>query len=223
MTEMNIKGIIFDFDGLILDTETPEMQAWEKAFSSNGLIFPAEKYLKGIGTVSDNLYVQDIIHEMVQSEAQVRKINQDYKIHIAELEAMNKPREGILELIHDAEKVGLLLGVASSSYRVWVEGNLQRLGLDSHFDPICTRDNVTYSKPDPELYNLVLSTWGVIPEEVFVLEDSPNGIRAAKNAGIFCIAVPNPITSQMDVSQADLVFSSFLDFSLQEILTKLKE
>lgn len=220
MTE-KIKGIIFDFDGLILDTETPELEAWEKAFFENGLIFPSARYLEGIGVVSDNLYVQEIIREMAHSDAQVQKINRDYQRFVAQSDAMNQPRAGIMDLIHDAEKLGLLLGIASSSYRVWVESNLQRLDLISHFDPICTRDDVTHSKPDPELYNLVRSRWDFSPQEVFVLEDSPNGIKAAKNADLFCVAVTNPITSQMDVSQADMVFSSFLDFSLHEFLIKI--
>jgi beta-phosphoglucomutase-like phosphatase (HAD superfamily) len=93
--------------------------------------------------------------------------------------------------------------------------------LLSRFEPICTRDDVARSKPDPELYNLVLSRWDLKPQEAFVLEDSPNGIKAAKNAALFCVAVTNPITSRLDVSQADMIFSSFQDFTLQEILINL--
>lgn len=221
MTKMNIKGIIFDFDGLILDTETPEMLAWEKAFTEHGLSFPIEKYLNSIGTVSDNHFVQGFMQEMGLSEGEIQQTVLAYQSHIATFEHMNHPREGVLDLIHDAEKNGLRLAVASNSYRTWVVDNLQRLALDSHFDPICTRDDVTNSKPDPELYNLVLARWGFTSNEVLALEDSPNGIKAAKNAGIFCVAVPNPITIRMDITLADLIFSSFLDFSLQEIVFQL--
>lgn len=220
MTE-SLKGIIFDFDGLILDTETPELEAWERAFSENGLIFPSEIYLEGIGFVSDNHHVQDIIREMTGSHEAAQKINRAYQQFVTQSQEMNQPRAGIMDLIDEAEKMGLRLGIASSSYRVWVESNLERLGLLSHFDPICTRDDVANSKPDPELYNLVLSRWNLKPQEVFVLEDSPNGIKAAKNAALFCVAVTNPITSRLDVSQADLIFSSFQDFTLQEILINL--
>ncbi|HAF61919.1 MAG TPA: haloacid dehalogenase [Anaerolineaceae bacterium] len=223
MTKTNIKGIIFDFDGLILDTETPEMLAWEKAFTEHSLSFPIERYLNSIGTVSDNHFVQGFMQEMGLSEGEIQQTVLAYQSHIATFEHMNHPREGVLDLIHDAEKIGLRLAVASNSYRTWVVDNLQRLALDSHFDPICTRDDVTNSKPDPELYNLVLAKWGFTSNEVLALEDSPNGIKAAKNAGIFCVAVPNPITIRMDVTLADLIFSSFSDFSLQEILFQLEK
>jgi HAD superfamily hydrolase (TIGR01509 family) len=220
MTE-SLKGIIFDFDGLILDTETPEMEAWERAFSENGLIFPSAMYLEGIGLVSDNHHVQDMILEMAGSSELAQKINREYQQFVTESQEMNQPRAGIMDLIDEAEKMGLRLGIASSSYRVWVESNLERLGLLSRFEPICTRDDVARSKPDPELYNLVLSRWDLKPQEAFVLEDSPNGIKAAKNAALFCVAVTNPITSRLDVSQADMIFSSFQDFTLQEILINL--
>lgn len=220
MTE-SLKGIIFDFDGLILDTETPELEAWERAFSENGLIFPSETYLEGIGLVSDNHHVQDIIREMTGSSEAAQKINREYQQYVTQSQEMNQPRAGIMDLIDEAVERGLWLGIASSSYRVWVESNLERLGLLSYFKPICTRDDVAHSKPDPELYNLVLSKWNLKPQEVFVLEDSPNGIKAAKNAALFCVAVTNPITSRLDVSQADLIFSSFQDFTLQEILINL--
>jgi len=220
MTE-SLKGIIFDFDGLILDTETPELEAWERAFSENGLIFPSETYLEGIGLVSDNHHVQDIIREMTGSSEAAQKINREYQQYVTQSQEMNQPRAGIMDLIDEAVERGLRLGIASSSYRVWVESNLERLGLLSYFEPICTRDDVAHSKPDPELYNLVLSRWNLKPQEVFVLEDSPNGIKAAKNAALFCVAVTNPITSRLDVSQADLIFSSFQDFTLQEIVINL--
>lgn len=220
MTE-SLKGIIFDFDGLILDTETPELEAWERAFSENGLIFPSAIYLEGIGFVSDNHHVQDIIREMTGSHEAAQKINRAYQQFVTQSQEMNQPRAGIMDLINEAKKMGLQLGIASSSYRVWVESNLRRLNLLSHFDPICTRDDVAHSKPDPELYNLVLSKWNLKPQEAFVFEDSPNGIKAAKNAALFCVAVTNPITNRLDVSQADLIFSSFQDFTLQEILINL--
>jgi HAD superfamily hydrolase (TIGR01509 family) len=197
------------------------MEAWERAFSENGLIFPSAMYLEGIGLVSDNHHVQDMILEMAGSSELAQKINREYQQFVTESQEMNQPRAGIMDLIDEAEKMGLRLGIASSSYRVWVESNLERLGLLSRFEPICTRDDVARSKPDPELYNLVLSRWDLKPQEAFVLEDSPNGIKAAKNAALFCVAVTNPITSRLDVSQADMIFSSFQDFTLQEILINL--
>lgn len=220
---MNIRGIIFDFDGLILDTETPEVMAWEKVFKQFGHTFPVERYLEMIGKASDNHFVHGFLREYGLTEEQLHSALQEYHATITATGYLDKPRAGILEFIQSAQQAGLRLGVASSSFATWVYGNLARLKMEHLFDPICTRDNVSNGKPDPELYNLVLQKWGFAPNEALVLEDSPNGILAAKRAGLPCIAVPNPITSKMDVSLADMIFPSFEDFTLHEILAKLEK
>ena len=218
---MKIRGIIFDFDGLILDTETPEVLVWEKIFSKFGYTFPMERYLGMIGKASDNQFVHGFLREFGLDENQLQEALQEYRTLLSASGYLDEPRAGIHSFIRSAQQAGLRLGVASSSFAPWVNGNLIRLKMEHLFDPICTRDDVPNGKPDPALYKLVLQKWGFSPDEVLVLEDSPNGILAAKRAGLTCIAVPNPITSQMDISLADMIFPSFEDFSLHEILSKL--
>jgi beta-phosphoglucomutase-like phosphatase (HAD superfamily) len=117
--------------------------------------------------------------------------------------------------------LGLYLGLASSSSCKWVIDHLTRLGLVDYFDCICASDDVVHTKPDPELYLSVLRGLGVSAKEAIALEDSPIGIRAAKQAGLFCVAVPNPLTSQLALTQADLQLGSLAEMPLQQLLDKV--
>jgi beta-phosphoglucomutase-like phosphatase (HAD superfamily) len=114
--------------------------------------------------------------------------------------------------------MGLFIGLASSSSGNWVKGHLTRLGLLDYFDVLRTREHVALTKPDPALYLAVLDELGVTPNQALALEDSPNGIRAAKRAGMYCVAVPNYLTRQLDLSEADLCLTSLAEISLESLL-----
>ena len=127
---------------------------------------------------------------------------------------------GVREAIADARRLGLKLGVASSSGRAWVGGHLERLGLDG-FECVRCRDDVKETKPDPELYLSVCACLGVDPARAVALEDSANGIAAAKAAGMACVAIPNPMTAGLDLSAADLRLDSLASLSVGELLERL--
>src|SRR5260370_24098872 len=101
--------------------------------------------------------------------------------------------------------MGLQLGVASSSTSEWFKGHLSRLGILESFDCIRCRDDVANAKPEPDLYLAVLDRLGVGASEAIAVEDSPNGVLAAKRAGLRCVPIPNSITAQLDLRQADLL------------------
>ncbi|HOJ01512.1 MAG TPA: HAD family phosphatase [Anaerolineaceae bacterium] len=215
---MKIKGIIFDFDGLILDTETAEVHIWEKVFDHFQLTFPLERYLDYIGSATDNRFVQDIMREMSLSNDQIRLALELYDHFTLTSGPFDNPREGVVNTIQTGKALNLRLAIASNSHRDWVSGHLQNLKLDHVFDPVCTRDQVSHSKPHPEIYDLVLEKWRLPPSEVIAFEDSPSGIQAAKNAGIFCIAVPNPLTQKLPLDKADRIYASFNDINLRELI-----
>jgi len=98
-----------------------------------------------------------------------------------------------------------------------VNRNLDKFGLREHFDVVCTRDDVSTVKPDPALYLLALEKLDVGAGEAIAFEDSPNGILAAKRAGIFCIAVPNPLTERLSLDQADRRLKSLEEFDLDHV------
>jgi HAD superfamily hydrolase (TIGR01509 family) len=124
---------------------------------------------------------------------------------------------GIEEWRAEARRLGLKLGIASSSTRRWVEGHLERLELGG-WDCIRCREDVARPKPDPDLYLAVLECLGIGPAEAIAVEDSFNGLTAAKAAGLFTVAVPCSLTAHMDLGAADLRLDSLAERSLAEVL-----
>ena len=104
-----------------------------------------------------------------------------------------------------------------------MDGHLARLGLLGYFDCIRCADDVKHTKPDPELYQAVLDAFGLQGSQAIALEDSPNGVTAAQRAGIFCVAVPNPVTSQLSLEHADLRLTSLEEISLEQLLAKVRK
>jgi beta-phosphoglucomutase-like phosphatase (HAD superfamily) len=112
--------------------------------------------------------------------------------------------------------------VASSSSVGWVDGHLRRLGLRDAFAVVRCAGDVPRVKPDPALYLSVLEATGIPAAEALALEDSPNGVLAAKRAGLACVAVPNPLTARLDLGAADLRLGSLAELPLSELLARLR-
>lgn len=214
------KAIIFDFDGLILDTEGPVYRSWVEVYEAHGEELPFERWVRIVGSTSVEFHPQHHLEERLgrplPQEVLDRRVSRRTEMVLAE-----KVLPGVVELVEDARLAGLKLGVASSSTSDWVRGHLARLGILDRFDCIRCRDEVARAKPEPDLYLAVLDCLGVAAAEAFAIEDSPNGIAAAKSAGLRCVAIPNPITSGLDLSRADFVLSSLADLSLEGVVEKL--
>jgi len=129
---------------------------------------------------------------------------------------------GVKQYLKDAKQLDLKIGLATSSTHAWVTGHLTRLGLIDYFDCIQSRDDVRRVKPTPEVYQNVINKLAVHPNEAIAFEDSPNGIKAAKSAGLFCVAVPNDMTRNLNLNQADLILSSLLDMPLSEVIARVE-
>lgn len=211
---MTLKGFIFDFDGLILDTEKPGFLAWKEIFDRFDQPFALEDWKKAIGTGPSAFDPALHLCELVQ-DSLVPSLLHEEQLSIANNIIRTQPiLPGVLELIHEIKASGRKLAIASSSPRSWVIGHLSRLALIPYFDIILTAEDVLRVKPEPDLYLLALSKLDLTPAEAVVFEDSPNGILAANAAGITCIAVPNEITRTMDISHADVIFNSFTEITL---------
>jgi HAD superfamily hydrolase (TIGR01509 family) len=215
-----IRALIFDFDGLILDTEGPEFQAWSEVFTAHGHVFDLVEWSRNIGTVDTfdpHTHLEGLLGRALERE----EIRARRRQRSRELIAAQDVLPGVAKYLADAKRLGLKVAVASSSPRAWVAGHLERLGLIAHFDCLRCGDEVAVVKPDPALYQTALDLLGVGPDEAIAFEDSPNGILAAKRAGIFCVAVPNGVTGQLDVSHADLRLGSLAELSLEELLKRV--
>ncbi len=211
---MTIKGFIFDFDGLILDTEKPGFLAWKEIFDRFDQPFALDDWKKAIGTGPRAFDPALHLCALVQGSLDHARLH-DEQLSIANKIIRTYPiLPGVLEFILEAKAAGRKLAIASSSPRSWVIGHLSRLELSQYFDVILTADDVLRVKPDPDLYILALSRLEITPAEAVVFEDSPNGILAANAAGITCIAVPNEITRTMDISHANFIFDSFSEITL---------
>lgn len=215
-----IKALIFDFDGLILETETPDYMAWRKIYGEHGHDLPLSTWLKVVGSAfSPHTFdpYLDLENKMGHpiDRRQLAALHNTYETQIiTSLPIM----PGVEQIIADARQLGLKLAIASSSDRAWVEGHLRRLGLLYHFDAILAAEDVAHVKPAPDLFLAALDALDVAPDEAIILEDSANGVAAARAAGIFCVVVPNDLTRHLDLSQADIRLNSLTDRPLQELL-----
>jgi HAD superfamily hydrolase (TIGR01509 family) len=216
-----IKALIFDFDGLILDTEVPEYQAWVELYQTYGCNLPTEKWLTSIGTTNAfNPY--DYLEQLLGQQIDRAAVRLQRRARFAELMANQTILPGVQNYITTAKHLGLKLAVASSSPREWVTGYLSQFKLETHFDAIHCGDEVKATKPDPALYLAALQDLRIKAEEAIALEDSPNGILAAKRAGIFCVAIPNALTSQLSLNHADFQMRSLADLPLEQLLSNSK-
>lgn len=211
-----VAALIFDFDGLIVDSETPGFQAWSEVYATHGCSLPFQKYSACIGTIGGfdlHAYLED------QSGRPLDRAGLEKTCNTRWLELMHAQPllPGIAACISSAKQRGLKLAIASSSTQKWVSRNLRKFGLLDQFEAICTSDDVRAVKPDPALYLLALERLGVEADEAIAFEDSPNGILAAKRAGIFCIAIPNPLTKDLPLELADRRLGSLEEFDLDHV------
>jgi HAD superfamily hydrolase (TIGR01509 family) len=215
-----IRAVIFDFDGLILDTEEPVFRSWVEVYEEHGEQLPFERWVEIVGSTTIGFHPQHHLEELIgrplPQEVLDRRIGRRTK-YVQAKELL----PGVLEHIEEARTVGLKLGVASSSTTDWVKGHLARLGILDRFHCLRCRDDVANVKPAPDLYLAVLECLGVTAAEAFAIEDSPNGITAAKQAGLRCVAIPNTITAGLDLSRADVVLGTLSEVTLSELVTRV--
>jgi HAD superfamily hydrolase (TIGR01509 family) len=215
-----IRGLLFDFDGLLIDTESPSRLGWEEIYREHGHELPLDQWATLVGTIGAPFdpfgYLEELVGRPLDRE-ELTKRKRARSHGLADLEEL---RPGVEDYFVEAEQLGLLTAVVSSSETWWVERHLGRLGRLEGLDAIVAANGDTSrAKPRPDLYLAALERLGLNPDEAIAFEDSPNGVTAAKAAGIFCVAVPNPITATLALD-ADLVLESLADLPLPELLDR---
>jgi HAD superfamily hydrolase (TIGR01509 family) len=215
-----IRAIVFDFDGLILDTEEPVYRSWLEVYQAHGEELPFERWVQIVGSTTTGFHPQHHLEERLgrplPKEVLDRRIGRRTEMILA-----NAVLPGVVRTLDAARDLELGLGCASSSTQDWVRGHLARLGILDRFQCIRCRDDVAHAKPEPDLYIAVLDCLGVAAGEAVAIEDSPNGVAAAKRAGMRCVAIPNSITERLDLSQADILLTSLAEVTLPELLERL--
>ena len=220
MTAQPIQALVFDFDGLILETEGPAFDTWAEIYREHGHVLPLEQWHLSIGTdrgFEPVDHLAALVGEGLDRAATQKRRDARKDELIAALDVM----AGVRDYINDARRLGLKLAIASSASRRWVVGHIERLGIHAHWDAVLTRDDVARSKPSPDLYVAATKALDVAPERAVALEDSPHGIAAAKDAGLQAVAVPNALTKDLDLSRADVRLSSLAEMPLERLLAIL--
>jgi HAD superfamily hydrolase (TIGR01509 family) len=209
-----IRALVFDFDGLILDTETPILDAWEQVHADAGLACVRQEAMDLIGEVDHDYDLW-------------RAFGPGADRHALKLEHRRLTREflltqpllpGVQDRLDEARQLGLSLAIASNSSNSWVARNLPRLGLKEYFPTIRCRDDVPRGKPEPDVYLAVLAALGIEAHEAIAFEDSSAGSLAAKRAGLHCVAVPNDCTRHHNFAHADLRVASLAEISLRDLV-----
>jgi HAD superfamily hydrolase (TIGR01509 family) len=216
-----IRAVVFDFDGLVLDTEVPVYASWCAAFEAHGAPPPTiEEWSVEIGT-SGSIDMHAWLIDRADRPVDLDVMNEARRAHRDELLAREIARPGVLAWLDQADATGLALAIASSSPADWVDEHLGRLRLRERFAFVVTAGGKLRAKPAPDTYLDACARLGVAPRQALAVEDSPNGIAAAKAAGLHCVAVPNDITQLLDLSAADLRLSSLADFTIADVIRRL--
>ena len=215
----SITAVVFDFDGLLLETEEPTYQSWAETYDDHGESLSLDAWLLTVGRVdhvdpADEL-ARRIGRPLTDDELSRRRARRD------ELLLALDPCVGAVECLREARALGLHTAVASSSSRNWVGPHLERLGLADYIDHLSCYDGSVRAKPWPDLYLQALEMLGVAARDAVAFEDSFNGLTAAKAADLLCVVVPTSMTAGMDFSRADRVIKCLGQPPLAELLAEL--
>lgn len=211
-----IRALVFDFDGLILDTETPIVDAWVQVHVQAGLNCVRKEALDLIGEVDHEhdlwkAFGPDADREaLIQEQRRIKRMLMEKQTVLP----------GVRERIEEAKQLGLSLAIASNSPHFWINQHLPRLGLMEYFSVICCRDDVARGKPEPDIYLAAIKALGISAAEAIAFEDSKAGTVAAKRAGLRCVAVPNNCTLHHDFSQADLRLNSLAEIEVKNLVAR---
>lgn len=210
---MSLAAVLFDFDGVLVDTEWAIYQAWLATFQAHDHDLPLDVYTRCIG--SDFATWSPKIHLEELSGLAFDWHDLDAKRQnaiMAELEG-EKTMPGVMTLLENLTAQGIRRAVVSSSSHHWVDGWLEKLAFAEHFETVVCRGDAPQIKPAPDLYLEGARRLELEPEDCLVIEDSLNGMHAAKAAGMRVWIVPNRVTSGLDFSAADRIFPSLTELS----------
>ena len=208
-----IRAIVFDFDGLILDTETPLIDAYAEIHTRHRVAFDRALFLRSVGHAD---YAFDPWHGFSQ-HADRAALELERRACKDELLLRQPVLPGVGEMLEAARSSGIRVGLASNSHHDWVDPHLTRLELFDRFEFIACREDAASPKPEPDLYRLVLNRFGIRGHEAIAFEDSHAGSLAAKRANLWVVAVPNESTAHHDFSHVDLCVPSLAKVTLADL------
>ena len=218
----SIRAVILDFDGLIIDSESPLFDIWCEIYGEHGETLTLENWQHALGTHGGFDPFADLaarVATALDRDGLSGYVSREHWRRCGQAPLL----PGVRDLLIEARALGLRTAVASSSSLEWVGPWLHQHALDPLLDAVCTRYDVVRLKPAPDLFLLAAERLGIGPTACVVFEDSPNGIRAAKAAGMHVVAVPNALTRSLTLPDPDLVIPSLASVRLAAILERLQD
>ncbi|MDB6140463.1 MAG: family hydrolase [Verrucomicrobiaceae bacterium] len=213
-----IRALIFDFDGLIIDTESAIYQAWQELYADHGHPLPVERWAQCVGTDFGAYNPKKELELLTGKDFDWHNEEALRTTRVHELLATFDALPGVREMLSEAKAAGIPCSIASSSPRSWIEPWLDQMKLREFFVNISSRDVVEKIKPAPDLFLHAAAKLGAQPEEVVIFEDSLNGLRAAQAAGMKCVVVPGPVTRHLHFEGAWQMHESLASLTLAQLM-----
>ncbi len=215
-----LRALLFDFDGLIIDTESAIYQAWRELYADHGHPLPVERWSQCIGTDFGAYNPKKDLEMLTGKDFDWHNEEALRTQRVHELLAGYDTLPGIRERLAEAAELGIPCSVTSSSPLSWIELWLEKLGLRSCFANISCRDFVENIKPAPDIFLHAARQLDAAAHEVIIFEDSLNGLRAARAAGMKCVVVPGPTTQHLNFEGAWMKLGSLAETTVEELAEK---
>ncbi|MDA8291519.1 MAG: HAD-IA family hydrolase [Actinomycetota bacterium] len=216
-----VDALVFDFDGVILDTESAIHDTWHDLYEDFGTSFTRDEWLTTVGTHGGFEPFGSLVERAgsrLPPEPELRRrVEEELLPRLHRLE----PMRGVRAWLDAARRIGLAVAVASSSPAEWIEAHLARVGLREEFAWVSSRSDRLAAKPAPDVYLDACRVLGVATPRALAVEDSLPGLAAARAAGLRCVVVPSPVTAGCDFGDADLVLGSLGDVDLETVVDRL--
>ena len=214
-----IKAVIFDMDGVIIDSEPVHMKLENETYKKLGIEVTGDEHHSFVGATSHYMWealknkykLNQTLEELIEYDRSTyfKYLNSD--------ECEITLIDGVKELIKDFHENGIKLAIASSSPLNVIEAIAKKFQIEEYFDVFVTGDDVKRSKPEPDIFIFASEKLGVSPENCIVIEDSHNGVLAAKKAGMKCVGINSDATGSQDISMADIVINSFKEVNYMKL------
>ncbi len=210
--------MIFDLDGVIAETEHVHIQAEKETMLKHGIKISEDELHRYTGTTAKQMFTS-LIRKYHLKTTFNEIFNQKEEIMFNLLERGVEPTRGVITLLYTLKKARIKLGIASSSHKRLIHYVLNKLQITGLFDSVVGAEDITNSKPDPEIFLTCARRLNVGPCECLVVEDSMLGVEAAKKAGMKCLGYRNPNSGNQDLSKADIVTDDFSKLGIKNLLS----
>ena len=219
---MNTKSVIFDMDGVLLNSEPYYYEYLNQRFTQLDLSVTDEEYNGFVGLPSRKVWSYLEKSRGVDLNIEGLMENEEKQVNEIFNRAKLEPIQGMTDLLESLRSLNVSMSVASSSYKSTIELIIKKLGFNSYFSFLLSGTEVKNGKPHPDIFIKSAEIHGTPSEHCIVIEDSTNGIRGAKSAGMICVGFRNPGSGKQNLSEADLVIDDYSGDSIDLICNLLR-